>query len=83
MPWPAPKGRSPCQPESIIPPRTFCCLQPIKVATLHGYLDKCTNLSIWHCKTVKGDNLERQEGYTGEEAYFYPDLEAGIQGNAL
>lgn len=35
-------------------------------------------LPVRHCKTVKGDNLERQEGHTGEEDYFYPDLEVGI-----
>lgn len=40
-------------------------------------------LLIWHCKTVKGDNLERQEGHTGEEDYFYPHLEVGIRSNAL
>lgn len=34
-------------------------------------------------QTVKGDNLERQEGHTGEEDYFYPDLEVGIPGNVL
>lgn len=76
-------GKPTCQPECIIPPRVLCSLHHIEVATLHGSLDKCPNLSMWHCKTVKGDNLERQEGHTGEEAYFYPYLEIGIQGNAL
>lgn len=58
----------------------------IKIQTLHRYLDKHQKAETYGhpwlaCRALQ--DSKRQEGHTGEEDCFYPDLEVGIQGSAL